>query len=91
MGVGEETGKTPPLFLWTLINQYMEKVKVFVNFFEYEETGDAKEIQTKINSWLEKNPDYKIKNITSSLTADSDGDLAHIVIVNYLVDPDFMP
>ncbi len=68
----------------------MEKVKVFVNFFEYDETGDAKEIQEKINSWLEKNPDYKIKNITSNLT-DSDGDMTHIVTINYLPDPDYMP
>lgn len=68
----------------------MEKVKVFVNFFEYDETGDAKEIQGKINSWLEKNPDYKIKNIVSSL-ADDDGEITHIITINYFVDQDYLP
>lgn len=62
----------------------MEKIKIFCEFFS--EYSEYKDMQKEVNKWLDKNPDFRIKNISTIYD-----DKEYILTVHYTVGDDILP
>lgn len=62
----------------------MEKIKIFWECFD--DDDDAKDFQKEINKWLQKHPDFKIKNISTAFQ-----DEYYILTIHYVVGDNMLP